>query len=145
MPLTRKRTTALLLLLPLVAALVAVLAVRWQQGREDFAPAVTVAEEDLPRDLRRDASVAVDGDDFSAVTDAGRTAFVCDEEADENPVKARFSFESDRIVQVEDESGADGTCHRLAVRGEPITNHQVCERNVLTWDCGGWDAVEPGA
>ncbi|HEX5367080.1 MAG TPA: hypothetical protein VFW63_10530 [Acidimicrobiales bacterium] len=144
MPLTRKRTTALLLL-PLVAALVAALAaalaVRWQQGREDFAPAVTVAEEDL----RRDASVAVDGNDFSAVTDAGRTAFVCDEEADENPVKARFSFESDRIVQVEDEGGADGTCHRLAVRGEPITNHQVCERNVLTWDCGGWDAVEPGA
>lgn len=103
MPLTRKRTTALLLL-PLVAALVAAL-----------------------------------------VADAGRTAFVCDEEADENPVKARFSFESDRIVQVEDEGGADGTCHRLAVRGEPITNHQVCERNVLTWDCGGWDAVEPGA
>lgn len=135
---SRRRIVVLLVLLVLVAAGWQAVALTADMSLE--APDETIAVEQADEDVSD--LIAYNGSDVSRILRDGTVFAVCDEESDENLVRAMVDTEIDGTTtrsEVEDPGGSDGQCVGVSIGGTAL-RHRICERNLLTWTCGNWQA-----
>jgi hypothetical protein len=87
--------------------------------------------------------ISYHGDDYTYDYNSRHYIANCDQESDSNHTKGGYAFQTTggEFGHVEDSDGANGIC---ATANDPVyqyIRHRTCEKNLLDWDCGNWQAT----